>query len=37
MAGADRDPAGTAADVLATLRSLVLGYDIDESEAGRCC
>ena len=34
-AAADRDPAATAADTLVTLRSLVLGYDIDESEAGR--
>ena len=33
-AAADRDPAATAADALVTLRSLVLGYDIDESEAG---
>src|SRR5215831_4392578 len=31
----DRDPAATAADALATLRSLVLGYDVDESEARR--
>jgi acetyl/propionyl-CoA carboxylase alpha subunit/acetyl-CoA carboxylase carboxyltransferase component len=34
-AAADRDPAATAADALAALRSLVLGYDVDESEAGR--
>ena len=30
---ADRDPAATAADALAALRSLVLGFDIDEREA----
>jgi acetyl/propionyl-CoA carboxylase alpha subunit/acetyl-CoA carboxylase carboxyltransferase component len=34
-AAADRGPAATAADTLVTLRSLVLGYDVDESEAGR--
>ena len=33
-AAADRDAAATAADALVTLRSLVLGYDVDESEAG---
>jgi acetyl/propionyl-CoA carboxylase alpha subunit/acetyl-CoA carboxylase carboxyltransferase component len=32
---ADRDPAAAAAGALVTLRSLVLGYDVDESEAGR--
>jgi acetyl/propionyl-CoA carboxylase alpha subunit/acetyl-CoA carboxylase carboxyltransferase component len=34
-AAADRDPAAAAADALAALRSLVLGYDVDEREAGR--
>jgi acetyl/propionyl-CoA carboxylase alpha subunit/acetyl-CoA carboxylase carboxyltransferase component len=34
-AAADRDPATTAADVLATLRSLVLGFDVDEHEVSR--
>ncbi|HEX7269320.1 MAG TPA: fused acetyl/propionyl-CoA carboxylase subunit alpha/methylmalonyl-CoA decarboxylase subunit alpha, partial [Streptosporangiaceae bacterium] len=33
VATADRDPAGTAADALAALRSLVLGFDLDEREA----
>jgi acetyl/propionyl-CoA carboxylase alpha subunit/acetyl-CoA carboxylase carboxyltransferase component len=31
----NRDPAVTAADALAALRSLVLGFDIDEREATR--
>ncbi|HEY4992715.1 MAG TPA: biotin/lipoyl-containing protein, partial [Nakamurella sp.] len=34
-AAADGDPAGVAADALAALRSLVLGFDVDETEAGR--
>ena len=33
--GGDGDPAQTAADALGTLRSLVLGFDVDEPEAGR--
>ena len=33
VAVADRDPAATAADALAALRSLVLGFDVDEREA----
>ena len=33
--GADTDPAEAAADALAALRSLVLGYDADEHEARR--
>ncbi len=32
-AAADRDPAGTAADALTALHSLVLGFDLDEREA----
>ncbi len=32
---AGRDPAAAAADALATLRSLVLGYDVNEGEAGQ--
>src|SRR6516165_2606945 len=38
LAGAgpgDRDPAAAAADALAALRSMVLGFDIDEGEARR--
>jgi acetyl/propionyl-CoA carboxylase alpha subunit/acetyl-CoA carboxylase carboxyltransferase component len=31
----DRDPAVTAADALAALRSLVLGFDVDEPETRR--
>ena len=34
-ADGDDDPAETAADALATLRSLVLGFDVDEPEARR--
>ena len=34
-ADADRDPALAAADALAALRSLVLGFDVDEPEARR--
>jgi acetyl/propionyl-CoA carboxylase alpha subunit/acetyl-CoA carboxylase carboxyltransferase component len=34
-AEADRDPAATAADAVAALRSLVLGFDLDSDEAGR--
>ena len=34
-AAAERDPAATAADALVALRSLVLGFDIDEAEARR--
>ena len=34
-ADADRDPALAAADALAALRSLVLGFDVDEAEARR--
>jgi len=34
-ASADRDPAATAADALVALRSLALGFDIDEPEARR--
>ena len=34
-AAAGRDPAATAAGALATLRSLVLGYDVDEHEASQ--
>ena len=34
-AGAGRDQAGAAADALEALRSLVLGFDIDEHEARR--
>ena len=33
VAAVDRGPAATAADALAALRSLVLGFDIDEREA----
>jgi acetyl/propionyl-CoA carboxylase alpha subunit/acetyl-CoA carboxylase carboxyltransferase component len=32
---ASSDPAGSADDALVALRSLVLGFDIDEQEAGR--
>ena len=35
LPAADRDPAATAADALAALRSLVLGFDVDEREAGQ--
>src|SRR5437763_10045579 len=31
----DGDPARAAADALSALRSLVLGFDVDEAEAGR--
>jgi acetyl/propionyl-CoA carboxylase alpha subunit/acetyl-CoA carboxylase carboxyltransferase component len=31
----ERDPAAAAADALAALRSMVLGFDIDRNEAGR--
>ena len=34
-AAADGDPAAVAADALTALRSLVLGFDADEAEAGR--
>ncbi len=34
-AAADGDPAAAAADALSALRSLVLGFDVDEAEAGR--
>ncbi len=34
-AGDDGDPARAAADALSALRSLVLGFDVDEAEAGR--
>ncbi len=34
-ASAEHDPAATAADALVVLRSLVLGFDIDEPEARR--
>ena len=34
-AAADRDPAGAAADALAALHSLVLGFDLDERETGQ--
>ena len=34
-AAADRDPAAAAADALVALRSLALGFDIDEPEARR--
>ena len=34
-AAVDPDPAEAAADALVALRSLVLGYDVDEAEAGR--
>jgi acetyl/propionyl-CoA carboxylase alpha subunit/acetyl-CoA carboxylase carboxyltransferase component len=33
--GDERDPAAAAADALAALRSMVLGFDIDGDEAGR--
>jgi acetyl/propionyl-CoA carboxylase alpha subunit/acetyl-CoA carboxylase carboxyltransferase component len=33
--GGERDPAAAAADALAALRSMVLGFDIDGDEAGR--
>jgi acetyl/propionyl-CoA carboxylase alpha subunit/acetyl-CoA carboxylase carboxyltransferase component len=33
--GDERDPGGGAADALAALRSMVLGFDIDGDEAGR--
>ena len=34
-AAADEDPAATAADALVALRSMMLGFDIDEAEARR--
>jgi acetyl/propionyl-CoA carboxylase alpha subunit/acetyl-CoA carboxylase carboxyltransferase component len=34
-AAGDEDPAAAAADALASLRSLVLGYDVDEAETRR--
>ena len=34
-AAADEDPAATAADALVALRSMMLGFDVDEAEARR--
>ena len=34
-AAADEDPAAVAADALVALRALMLGFDVDEAEAGR--